>query len=96
MQYFFLSPLGCRHALSAVSIKSATVLSRITRQLVTEVKKNNTGAMLDCCLAPDFFCATWYNARFKKTKTNKKQHFSLQAPYKKVKNDFVIETGLIS
>lgn len=32
----------------------------------------------------------------KKKKTNKKQHFSLQAPYKKVKNDFVIETGLIS
>lgn len=54
MQYFFLSPLGCRHALSAVSIKSATVLSKITRQLVTEVKKNNTGAMLDCCLAPVF------------------------------------------
>lgn len=81
MQIFFLSALGCRHALSAVSIKSATVLSKITWQLVTEVKKNNTAAMLDYCLAPDFFfCATWYNARFKK-KT--KQHFSLQAPYKK-------------
>lgn len=85
MQYFFLSPLGCRHALSAVSIKSATVLSKITRQLVTEVKKNNTGAMLDCCLAPDFFCATWYNARFKKTKQIKNNTFRCKRHIKKSK-----------
>lgn len=91
MQYFFLSPLGCRHALSAVSIKSATVLSKITQQLVTEVKKNNTGAMLDCCLAPDFF-----NARFKKNPKKPPNTFRCKRHIKNVKNDFVIETGLIS